>query len=73
MKGAARESDQRSGAQLPYERGDRLGDDPHVTRLQRAKPGQIPFPADGLADHRADAGLNVHIEAQLPATGPLCR
>ncbi len=59
---AAGEPDQRPRAQLAHQRGHRLGDEPHIARLQAAQPGQVPFVPDGLAEHRADTRLDVDVQ-----------
>lgn len=63
MKGAPHEADERGVAQLDGEHPDGLGDVVDVLGGQVAQPGQVGAGADRVRDDRADAGLDVEVDA----------
>ncbi|GAA3496505.1 hypothetical protein GCM10019016_036060 [Streptomyces prasinosporus] len=59
----AREADQRGGPELTGQQADRLGDVGDVLGGQVAQPGEVGAGAHRLLDDRADAGLDVEVDA----------
>lgn len=63
MKGAAGETDEQGGAEFRGEQADGLGDVGDVLGREVAQLGEVAAGADGALDDRADAGLDVEVDA----------